>query len=210
MELSNFQRLYDNVRMHATGSLLAGIQPELFETVRDFCDHTNAWNQTQDVVVTNASQDYTLTFPTGSAIKRLLAIQDITNGVQTPPIPVRWPVTMVLPSTMHLGAVLQNTYTWRVQTALVPIDPVDGNGDPMIPNWMVDNYFDAFFSGTLWRMMAQVGKPWSNGQMAATRYRLYMKSRGEAAAAVLAANVYNAQTWSYPRAGVTLGRQRGV
>lgn len=210
-EPANFSRLYADVQMHATGVLNpTGIQPVLFAILRDFCQHTNAWSQTQDIVVSASTQDYPLTFPTGSAIKRVLAIQDITNGVTRPPVGVFIPAQLVLPSTLRLMGALQNTYTWRVQTSLYPVDPVDANGDPMVPSWFLDDFQDTFFHGVLYRLLAQPAKTYSNGQMAATHYRLYMKNRGEAAAAVLAANMYNGQTWTYPRGGVVLGRQRGV
>lgn len=210
-EPANFSRLYADVQMHATGVLNpSGIQPELFSIMRDFCQHTNAWSQTQDVVVSAGTLDYTLTVPAGAAMKRILALQDITNGLQTPPVPVRWPIQFILPNTMRLVGSLQNTYTWRVQTSLYPVDPVDGNGDPQVPSWFLDDFQDTLFNGVLSRLLAQPAKTYSNGPMAATRYRLYMKGRGEAAAAVLAANMYNGQTWTYPRAGVVLGRQRGV
>lgn len=210
-EPANLSRLYANVQMHAPGVLNpSGIQPELFETFRDFCQHTNAWSQTQDIVVSGASQTYPLTCPIGSAMKRVLSMRDITQGLNTPFLPVRWPITFQLPATLVIGASLQNTYTWRVQTSLYPVDPVDGNGDPMVPQWLADDFQDTLLSGTLFRLMAQTAKPYSNAQLAGTRYKLYLKGRGEAAAAILHANMYEGQAWMFPQAGLVRGRQRGV
>lgn len=210
-EPANFARLYTNVQMHAPGVLNpSGIQPELFETLRDFCQHTNAWSQLQDIVVSGASHAYTLTCPTGSAMKRILSMRDITQGLNTPFLPVTYPITFALPTTLQLNATLQNTYTWRVQTSLYPVDPVDASGDPMVPSWFLDDFQDTIFSGTLFRLMAQSGKPYSNAQLAATRYKLYLKGRGEAAAAILHANMYNGQAWTFPQGGLVRGRQHGV
>lgn len=206
----DYQRFYDNVRQHAVGALVTAIQAELFETLRDFCQHTNAYNQYQDIVVSGASQTYPLTTPGGTAIKRVLSMRDITNGDGEPFIGVRWPVVLVLPNTLQLNQVLSNTYTWRVQTTLYPVDPVDADGNPIVPSWIVDDYFDTLFSGTLFRMFTQKAKPYSDVQMAASRYRLYLKGRGEATAAVLQANMYGGQAWAYPQGGIVSGRQRGV
>lgn len=206
----DYQRFYDNVRMSAVGAIQSAIQAELFETLRDFCQKTNAYSQFQDIVVSGASQTYALTTPGGAAIKRILSMRDITNGAEQPWVGVRWPVVLVLPSTMQLNWQLNNTYTWRVQTTLYPVDPVDANGNPIVPNWIIDDYFDALFSGVLSRLFLQQAKPYSNPQLGAARYRMYRAGRGEATAAVLQANMYGGQAWAFPQAGVVTGRQRGV
>lgn len=210
-QAANWTRLYADIDMHAPGVVNpVTAQPEVMNLFQDFCQKTNIWTQTQDIAVSPAANTYPLTFPTGSAIKRITSMRDITNGLNAPWLGVKWPITLVPPATMQLGWALSNTYTWRVQTTLFPVDPPDSDGNPMVPDWILDQHYDTLLNGALYHLCRQKAKSYSDMQIAAASYKLYAKGRGEATAAVLAANMYGGQAWFYPQAGVTTGRQRGV
>lgn len=227
---ADYQRLYENLQMHCTGAIWPAFKAELFEVVRDFCEKTNIYRQVQVLEVSQASTSYTLTPPASASVKRILTIGDVTN--QTPPAAIGtfiigesaigspgyslpnfcvvWPYGLVQPTTLQLFYPLNNTYLWQVVYTLFPIDPVDSDGNPVLPAWILDNYFDTFFSGVMYRMCMQKAKPYSDMALASTRYKMYCAGRGQAAADVLQRNVYNAQAWQYPPGGVVYGRQRGV
>lgn len=209
-EPANFSRLYANLQQNLPGALQQTVRPELFEAVREFCQKTNIYFNTVNVVVNASSNAYPLIVPPSSAIKRLLSLADVTNGLQPPFVPVRWPTGLVLPNTLTLYQQLQNTYTWQVQYSLYPVDPTDGNNDPVFPSWILDDYFDTLFSGVMWRMCIQKSKPWSDLNLASLHYKKYKQGRGEAFADVLKQNVFNAQAWQYPQSIAVVGRQRGV
>lgn len=205
-----YQRLLDNIAMHCSGALTSAVQAELFETARDFCQATNIYQQTMALTIATNTYDYPLTVPTSAAIKRIIGIRNKTN-LSEPPYPVfQWPYGLVLPNTLRLERNVNNTYNIEVLYSLYPVDPTDAQNEPVIPEFIVDNYFDALFSGALWRLYAQASKPYSNPGLAATRYRMYMKGRGLAAVDALRQNIYNAQAWCYPGNYATYGRQRGV
>jgi len=209
-EPANFSRLYANLRQNLPGSIIQTLQPELFEIAREFCQKTNIYFDTMNIVVSTSSNVYALTVPTSAAIKRLLSIADITNSIQPPFQPVKWPAGLVLPNTLTLYQQLQNTYTWQVQYSLYPVDPTDSNNDPVLPAWILDDYFDTFFSGVMYRMCIQKAKPWSDTSLASYHFKRYRAGRGEAFADVMRQNVFNGQAWQYPQSIVTVGRQRGV
>jgi len=143
----------------------------------------------------------------GTAVNRLM---NLYNADDTICKRWFWPAELRLPNTIVLQRTLNQSYTLIATLALFPLDPVDSYGNPIFPNWILDNYFDTLFSGTLYRLYVQPQKPWSNAALAATYYKLYMKGRGIAAADVLRQNIYNNQSWCFPPGGITYGRQRGV
>ncbi len=142
-----------------------------------------------------------------AAVNRLM---NLYNSTDTTYRRWFWPAELRLPNTIVLLRPVSQSYTLIATLALFPVDPVDANGNPIFPSWILDNYFDVLFSGLLYRMLVQPAKPYSNAALAAVYYKVYLKGRGLAAADVVRSNVYNNQSWAFPAANVTYGRQRGV
>lgn len=205
---SSFARFYADGLMHAPAALQSAMQAELFACLRDFCQFTNVWQEDVSVNVSSASLIYTLTLTEGKATHRLLNLYDGTD------IDKRWvwPATMPTPGVLRLSRAITGSATlaWTATLGIYPLDPIDSDGNPVFPSWILDKYFDALFSGMLARMMAQPGKPWSNTRVASFHYRKYMGGRGLCAAEVQRANTQNAQAWSYPTGNAVYGRQKGV
>lgn len=202
-----FQRFYDDGAMDVPASIPITLRAALFQTLRDFLQHTNIWVQDLTVNVVPNTLSYTLTVPSGTALKRLMNFYNSTDTITK-----AWflPAQLQLPTTLLLARSVEQNYTMYATVALYTIDPVDADGNPIFPAWILDNYFDTLYSGMLWRMYAQPSKPWSNAGLAATRYKMYMKGRGEALAEVQRGNTFNTQNWVFPVAGTTRGRQHGV
>lgn len=201
-----FNRFYANGAMDVPASIQATLQPVLFEVLRDFMQHTNVWKSDVNITVDATNYTYTFTPPAGTAVKRLMNFYNPTDTTKR----WTWPVVLELPSTLRLGRLFDQPYTYVATLSLYAVDPVDGDGNPIFPAWILDNYFDTLYSGMLWRMFAQPSKPWSNVALAGVRYRMYMKGRGEALAETQRGNTFDNQNWTYPMAGTTFGRQRGA
>lgn len=199
-----FQRFKDNAATQLPGALWTDIQAELFEALRDFMQNTNVWRGEYDVAVTNASNVYVLPIAASTGVKRLLNFYNSTDDCKR----WFWPVTMATPGTLVLGRTVDQPYTLVATLALYALDPVDGDGNPTFPSWILDDYFDTLFSGMLYRMFIKPGKPWTNAALAATRYRMYKMGRGLALADITRENIYNGQSWAFPQAATVHGRQR--
>jgi hypothetical protein len=207
---ANYQRLIDNIKTHVPGVIDNNVEPELFEIARDFCQNTNCYKNIEIITVSSATNDYTLNPLASAQIKRITGIADVTNTTQPPYRPVQWPHGLVMPVTLRLYQQLSNTYSWRVEYAMYPVDPVDANDDPVMPSWILDNYQDAFLWGVRARLHMQSAKPYSNPALGAAAWRMYLQRRGLAAAEVNRENLYDGQNWMFSGAYTTYGRQRGV
>jgi hypothetical protein len=203
---ASFLRFYEDGSAFLPGAIWNAMQAQLFATLRDFFENTNIWNAEIDINVTPASNVYVLAPPAGTAIKRLLNLFNTTDTTKR----WFWPATMAVPGTLVLARAVDQPYTLGAQVALYTLDPVDADGNPVFPTWILDNYFDCLFSGMLWRMYAQPQKTYSNAQLAATHRKLYLMGRGKALADVNRQNLYDSQTWGFPAALAVCGRQKGV
>jgi hypothetical protein len=205
--VSAFQRFYTNGLLDLPGAAQPAMQPALFSVLSDFMQHTNVWVETLTVpALVSGTLNYTLTIPTGSAIKRLMALYEQNSDSSV----WAWPAQIVHPRTLRLARDPgTQTATYLADVSLFPVDPVDIDGDPIFPSWIIDQYFEVLYSGMLWRVYAQPGKPWSNAALAATHYRIYIQGRGKALHEVQHGGVFNGQNWTYPQSGMG-SRQRGV
>lgn len=201
-----FQRFYADAALHAPGAIASTLQPELFATLRDFLQKTNVWIEQIPVFVVPDTYDYEIVPPAGTAFNRLMAVSDPQIRTNS----WAWPATFVPPTTLRLTRNPTQPANWDVWMALFAVDPVDVDGNPVFPEWMLDKFFDTLFSGMLYRVLMQPQKPYSNAGLAATRYKMYVQGRAQALAEVQHGYGFDMQSWQFPAAGVTRSRQRGV
>lgn len=71
-------RLMNTLRMRVPGSTDAGLQLELFNTIDEFFRRTNAWRWLTDVAMTQGQLTYPIFPPAGTALVRMLYVQQ--NG----------------------------------------------------------------------------------------------------------------------------------
>lgn len=201
-----FMRFYADAVMHLPGAIPQTMQPEMLAVMRDFLQHTNIWNVERTVNVTSASNTYVVAPDASANFKRLL------NFYQQGDVTKRWfwPVQMQMPGTLVLQRTVDQPYTLVAVLAQSCIDPVDANGDPVFPSWILDDYFEGLKSGMIAKCMMQPAKSYSNPQLAVFHWKTYRAARQQAMSDVLRANLYDAQAWVVPQALVTTGRQRGV
>lgn len=184
-------RLMSNIRVAVPGALDDAIRLELFNTLDQFLQETNFWQEEIDFTVTSGVMSYVLTPTEPGSIIALLAH---TNAEL---VPVR--ATMALPGTVDL---VNDPLTGEVYTATVSmtvVDPVDADDMPEMPDGLLLKYGAGITSGVIGRMMAQPAKPYTNERMGIYNTRLFRGTIANARSAVLHKNIQGGQTWRFPR-----------
>jgi len=199
-----FSRLLQDAAVHCPGAIPSAIQAELFATVKDFLQQTNAWQLDINVAIVANTRSYVLTPTTGAQIVRLMNLWDSVDVDKRPVCPA----TMQVPPNLVLLRTPGSTAAWVATVSLYPVDPVDEYGNPVFPAWVLDKHSDVLLNGTLARMFFQKLKPYTDNPMGLGRQRLYLQGRAQARAEVLRAHTYATQAWAYPlNSG---GRQLGA
>lgn len=189
-----FTRLLADARANLPGSTTASIRAELFFTFHDFLDKTNVWTEDIEVNVSSASLIYPITPAGKGRITRLVKLFDSQDFNEQPIAAVR----MDVPGTLVLWTAPSADATWVARVAKVVLDPTDVDDNPDVDAWLVQKYWPALLAGTMARMHLQGGKPYSNPQTGAVRWREYISFRSEARSDVARNNVLRQPSWSYP------------
>jgi hypothetical protein len=207
MATDDLNRLMDNARIRLPGALDDTIKLELFSALDAFFQGSNSWYEDIDfnVVPTTLSYaedpsqfSYNITpSQAGSIIIRLIGVWDAQGFPQTAFMPTLG--TIVLKN----GPNEAQTYTARV--VLTVSDPVDVDGYPTVPSWVLAKYGNEILDGVLGRMMSQLAKPYTSAQGALYHNRMFGKAVIAAKVETQHQNVYRGQSWSFPQ---TFNRRR--
>lgn len=161
----------------------------IIDTTRDFCDRTEAWQDTEsDVPIVSGKTQYTFTLPPDSELVRVMAVTT-SNGT----VPV---VTLYEMDTQH--------YSWRtvegdVVRAVIPsptgfvVFPIPTADSTLtilralrptvdaatIPD-LVLRYRSCVVDGVVARLLRMADKPWTDFNMAAYKDAMYLRGVGEA------------------------------
>lgn len=204
---AEFDRLLSDCAVHAPGALQSAVEAELVATLRDFLQQTNVWRGRYELSITVDSTCYSISPGGGVAIKRLMNLfdsQDLSKRWV-------WPAAMDTPGVITLGRAVSQAATWVADVSLYPVDGSNGSDcRRLVPGWILNDYFDALFQGTVGRLQTQPLKPYSNERLGTGHLRLYHTAKARARADQMQRNVYDAQAWQFPAMGTVRGSQRGV
>jgi hypothetical protein len=197
------ERLIKNARTSLPGSLDNVILLELFNVLDKFFRDTSIW--TEDVpfsVVANepAGTIYYIEPESVSAIVRLMGVRSVNDFRQTAAMDLPGEVTLLTPP----GEV--GTFTATV--ALSIVDPMQRDGYPEFPSWVLEKYGTGILDGVLGRMMLQPAKPYTNAQLGSAHMAAYRRAISVACNEASHRNVYKAQAWVYPQQFSTNSRRR--
>lgn len=203
----DYARLMKDLLVEVPGLLSSGAEAALFATVRDFLQKTNVWQQDFDFTTLQNVRTYVLVPGTGQRVMRLMKVfnsEDVTR---------QWvmPATMFAPPTLILQYAPPAGALWVAACSMYVVDLNDDESGPypVVPGYILNQYHDELFHGTLGRLMLQGSKPWSNSQAGLFHTRLYNSARAMAHAQVQRQNTDSTQAWSYPQ-GSMGRRQRGI
>ena len=199
MATDSINRLMDQARMHLPGALDGFIKTELFSVLDTFFKDTNLWfedltftaNPTSNTYL-QAPADYTYTLtPTSGQIVRLLTAWDGNEKKIGAAMPQPGQIIIQYPPA--------TSSTFGARVALTVVDPLDADGYPVFPEWVLQRHGDVVLDGLLGYMMAQHAKPYSNPQLASVRLRKFRSGVSVARNSAKQQNVYGGQTWRFPQ-----------
>lgn len=185
-------RLMKNLRIALPGAVDDAIKLEVFNTLNDFFQGSNCWREDIEVEIVPGVSTYEL-LPMGpAAIVRLMRVVD-SNGLTVKAwldLGTRDLVLETVPS-------VADTYT--VSVSLTVNDPIDREGYPVFPAWVLNLYMNDISSGIMARMMVQSAKPYSNARLAAYHARDFQMAISNARAEANRNFAYSSQRWRFPQ-----------
>ena len=192
-----FNRYYADAQADLPGVVDSALQAACFGAVREFLQGTDLWEQDFDVPTQKNISAYVLVPPASTRIRRLMILWD--PEVETLQHRWAWPAHMMVPPNLILNRAAPEDKTWIATCSLYPIDPVDCNGNPIFPAWILSHYFDALYSGMLYRLMTSPNKPYTNLPLAQSHYRRFKAGFAHAGIDKTRGNTFATQAWRYPR-----------
>jgi hypothetical protein len=183
-------RVMNNIRTRLPGALDSAIQLELFNTLQEFFDQSNIWQEAIDFRTRSGMTTYSIEPESVSTILRLISLE---NASQTPV-----QATMEVVGDIVLGTEPSSTETLTATVSLTVNDPVNRENYPEFPTWILDKYWLGFVDGVLGRMMSQPAKPWSSERLAIYHMRNFRGVVASAKMQALHKNLNNGQTWRFP------------
>jgi hypothetical protein len=188
-----FSRIMDNLRIRVPGALDDGLKHELWNAVDEFLRDTNVWTDEIEFTTSTPQDIYTIT-PTfvPARIVRCMGLWDAND------IPV--PVTMDDAGILAIDKATPDNSTLTTIVTLSVQEPVDADGMPQLPAWIVEKYYDGILDGTLARMFSQPAKPFSNASLALLHQRRFAGQKGLAKREANRRGIYRGQAWTFPQA----------
>lgn len=184
------ERLLDNLLFRLPGARDNVTKIELFNVLDDFFSESNVWQESQDIEITAGTTTYYFYPFTPSAILRLISCKD-PNG---------FPVAAYMdePGTLILRDTPSSSTTYTLTYALTVSDPTERDGDPVAPEWILGQYQNVILDGVMARMMSQLGKPYTNMDLAAVHAKRFASGTGMARSEFNRRNLFAAQRWRFP------------
>jgi hypothetical protein len=192
-------RLMNNARVHLPGAIDTNLQLELFNTLSEFFESSNIWQEEVPFRVNTTTVAYPIEQEAVATINRLLSVTN-SDGV-----PVA--ATMAIPGELILGALPNQLGAYTATISLTVNDPVQRDGYPEYPPWTLTKYGMGILDGLLARMMAQPAKPYTNAQMSIFHMRKFNGVVSQAKFEALHKNVNNGQAWRFPQSFATTRRR---
>lgn len=184
-----YNRVLKNAAAHLPGALPANLRVELFNTLDEFFQQTNAWVDTDTLHILPAQREYYIVPQYGRVVRfaGLWAADDH---------PIR--ATMPVIGTVRLSYVPSEAFDATAYTILTVSDPLREDDLPQVPIWIFTTYSNTIVSGILHRMMIQPAKPYSNPNLSTLHGRRFHSGMVAARADADKGFVQNAQPWRFP------------
>lgn len=192
MASADVNRLMDNLRVRLPGAIDDALRLELFNVLNEFFLGSNIWREDIEIPVSAGTTNYDLT-PSGNAkVIRLMSVMDSSKFPVSASID---PITREL----ALAQTPSSSANYIAQVALSVDDPINSEGYPQFPAWVLNLYQPSLIDGVLARMMSQPAKPYSNTQLAIYHERRFVNSIALARAEANRRYVYGGQVWRFPQ-----------
>lgn len=194
--------LLNQATIKVPGASSAGLKLELFDVFREFFTDTNAWMEDIPVSIVPATITYALT-PSEGAIVRLAGVVDVNMIPQ--------PAIMPTIGTLLFREPYAQAQTFTatvVKTCALPIGKTDML--TVVPDWLLPIWSVGILDGLMGKMMAQMGKSYSNQKQSNYHLARFRDAIQRARTAALRRNTIGSQAWSYPQGFRTRGQKGGI
>lgn len=190
--MADVKELVPSVQEMARLCPVKRIKDAIMDAAVEFCRKSIIWRvQSVDDIVAG-TDTYTPSVPTGAAIS---AIEIVTvGGIRMPMWTSPWPHSATSGGAAFYGVnqdkqvriypVPPENITDGLVVSIVAIPDKTGT---VIPDFLVDDYKDALVSGALASVMAIIGQPWANAQVAMYHQKMFSRAVGAARIAVMRA-----------------------
>ncbi|QGM46122.1 hypothetical protein [Methylocystis heyeri] len=214
-----FERTLDSARMQLNGALDGVLKLELYWVLKEFFDRTWVWRTriTKPVYQQNCGPHYKPIelIPDQYPAQIISLISARIVGADKSRL-VHIPATLELPDRVYVhewapiaswSQPLGSPVNIEFEVILSVTDPTADDGITYCPHWVEQRHGDTIMHGLLYRMMAQVQKPYSNlagAQFHGTKFRAgcaYAKNEKQHG------NIRGGQAWAFPQTFRT--RRRG-
>jgi len=186
--------------VYLSGASDAQLRVQLFDTLEEFFDGSNAWQELIPVTVIADTLDYPLTTNKGQ-ILRLLGVYDQNKVPQQGLMPEI--------GTLHFLYPYSNTQSMTAVVAKTVTEPIKCF-PPHIPNWVLPVHGRTILAGILGGMMIQPGTSYFNPTLGNFQLRKFRDGISKARVAAMKANTMGTQTWIFPQAYRVSSQKGGV
>jgi hypothetical protein len=184
-----------------SGASDAQLRVQLFDTLEEFFDGSNSWQELLSITVVPDTLDYALIPANGGQIIRLLGVYDSNRVPQA--------ATMPDINTLHFLYPYNNTQSMTAIVVKNVTDPLKCY-PPFIPDWVLPVHGRGILAGILGGMMIQPGTSYFNPTLANFHLRKFRDAISKARVATMKANAVGTQSWVFPQAYRTSSQKGGV
>lgn len=193
LDPNDFEQLMNRARIKLAGSSDAGIRLELFETIKEFLEDSNAWTEDIEFQAQSGTQTYVLVPKLDGQIIRLIGVWN-DQGVPVPAFMQDFTqVRLVnIPNTTP-------TAKWFARVVKNITLPNTKDDIPIVPDWVLRVYSVHVLDGLLGRMMGTPNTSYTDKTMSTYHLRRFRTGIQIARTAAIRQNTMGAQEWAYPR-----------
>jgi hypothetical protein len=193
------ERLIKNARTSLPGSLDNVILLELYNVLDQFFRDSSIWQEEIPFSVAPGDPVGTIYYiepESVSVVVRLFRVRNEDGLQQNAIMQIPGEVTFLTPPPNQEPP---GSYEYAALVALSIVDPIQRDGYPEFPAWILTKYGAGILSGVLGRMMAQPAKPYTNPQLAAAHLVAFRRAISHASTESTHGNVYRGQAWYFPQ-----------
>jgi hypothetical protein len=195
-----WDKLLGQANTALSGASDAGMRVQLYDTLEEFFDGSNCWQEAIHFTVIPDTLEYTL-IPITGRILRLSNVIDQNNVAQ--------PAVMPQIGTVHFLYPYTNTQPMTAIVVKTVTDPLMCF-PPHIPEWVLPAHGLGILHGLLGGMMLQPGQSFSNQTLANYHLVKFRDAIAKARIATMRANTIGSQAWAFPQAFRVHGQRGGV
>lgn len=183
-------RMMGLIMARLPGALDDIVKEEFFVVLNTFFKDSNVWRETIFIDTEVGEVEYEI-FPNEDAqIHRLFGVFNSMDRL----IGAR----MGVPGVVVLDQIPSSPERVKAIVSLTVTELTTINGFPLIPDWIIDRWWDEFVDGVLSRMMSQKSKPYTDNVLAVFHGRKFRNSIAEARVEANRKYMFSVQAWRFP------------